>query len=435
MKKLPRISTLGWLPVSQAGVMVVSLTAFAFLSRLIGPEAYAQFAVLAFVYSICALVTDFSAMGYLLVHGDSAATRRASWVSAVSSSFSGVIVLAAVLAAMSFAPLPLGPPGFANSAILVAGLVAQALAQPIRGQLMLRRDYPQIATTDFLATLVAYGTTILVATRTESVTVLCMQLTLTSVLRLLLLRLMLRRHRTADDRLDRARSGRSAEAFAYGLRVMPLNVAAYASRSIDSGVLPLILPAAAAATYARSYQLIVSPITQVQLSLGGAIVERIARHETSSPDERNRFDKRLWLTLHAVTLFAAVALSLCSPLIKAVFFGPGWLHVDLFIASMGVLLPALTLSTYMSWKLQVRANLRHSLMNLTILMLVPSFAIVAALLAGTTGAVVGLAVGALTQGCCLALVHRRSLPVTLRYALAQIVLEWLVLGSLVALRL
>ncbi len=72
---------------------------------------------------------------------------------------------------------------------------------------------------------------------------------------------------------------------------MPLNVASYASRSIDSGVLPLILPAAAAATYSRSYQLIVSPVTQIQLSLGGAIVERLARHSSRGGPEGARFDK------------------------------------------------------------------------------------------------------------------------------------------------
>ncbi|MBT2502715.1 oligosaccharide flippase family protein [Curtobacterium sp. ISL-83] len=420
-------------------MLIVSLTTFAILSRLIGPVAYAQFAVLAFVYTICALATDLSAMGYLLVHGDTPHHRRAAWKSALTSAACGLVILLIALLALSFAPLPQGPPGPVNMAVLGTGLVTQALVQPLRGRMMIGRSYARIATSDVIATVIAYGITVAIATRSASVTVLCVQLALTSLLRLVIFAALSPRNsrgpRTSVKSDLRDGLSTSVDPFRYGLQVMPLNVASYASRSIDSGILPLILPATAAATYSRSYQLIVTPITQVQLSLGGAIVERLARHESSTPEDRTRFDKRLWTALHALTFTAALVLSVSASLIQKVFFGPGWFHVDLMVASMAALLPSLALSSYMSWKLQIRADFRHSIVNLVVLMLVPFLAILLAAIAGTTGAVIGLIVGALTQAGCLAVLHRKFLPVSLRAALAQIAIEWLVLAALVFVRL
>jgi len=435
MKRFRSLSSLGWLPGSQVVLLVVSLATFAVLSRLIAPDAYAQFAVLAFVYTLCALGTDLSAMGYLLVHGDSPRNRRSAWKSASLSAGSGAAVLLLAFLALNPAPLPLGPPGVLNTAVLLAGLVAQALVQPLRGRMMVERTYSRIAVTDVSATILAYAVTILLASQGGSVTVLCAQLAMTSVLRLIIITILSRRGAVGGFNSSENEAESAVDPLAYGLRVMPLNVASYASRSIDSGVLPLILPAAAAATYSRSYQLIVSPVTQVQLSLGGAIVERLARHTNEPGSGAANFDKRLWLALHSVTFVAAVGLSLCAPFIEHVFFGPKWFHVDLMVSSMAALLPALTMSTYMSWKLQIRADLRHSMTNLAVLMLVPVLAIVLALVGGTVGAVIGLAAGALLQGSCLAVVHRKFLPVRLPTALAQISFEWLVLAALVGFRL
>ncbi|UFU14571.1 oligosaccharide flippase family protein [Curtobacterium sp. C1] len=411
------------------------MTTFAILSRLIAPSAYAQFAVLAFVYTICSLATDLSSMGFLLVHGDSATNRRLAWRSATLSAAGGACLLAIAATTLTLAPLPLGPPGLANSAILVLGLVAQALSQPPRAQLMLRRAYSRIAVTDIAATAVTVVVTVLLAQVNASVTVLCTQLTLLSVVRLLLVAALSARRETFSDMANGSSGGAAMGPVAYGLRVLPLNVASYASRSIDSGVLPLILPATAAATYSRSYQLIISPITQIQLSLGGALVERLARHADGDPAAARRFNGALWAALHTLTFSAAIALSLGAPLIQSIFFGPAWQHVDVFVAAMAALLPSLTLSTYISWKLQISANIRHSLANLTVLMLVPFLAITLALTSGTSGAVIGLAAGALIQGLLLAIMHRSYLPTRLWLVLLQIVTEWIVLAALVALRL
>jgi len=426
--------SIGWLPAGQVVLLVASLLTFAVLSRLIEPAAYAQFAVLTFAYTLCSLATDLSSMGFLLVHGDFAANRRAAWRSAYISATGGVLLLLAANTLLVAAPLPLGPPGVLNTAVLVVGLAAQALSQPPRGQLMVRRAYSQIALTDVSATVVTFGATIALASLYPSVTVLCVQLSLLSVARLGLVTALNARHNRRNKSSSELLGPATANPITYGLRVLPLNVASYASRSIDSGVLPLILPAAAAATYSRSYQLIVSPVTQVQLSLGGAIVERLARHAQGDRLNAKRFDRRLWLALHSLTFTAAVALSLGAPVVQALFFGPQWTHVDLFVAAMAALLPSLTLSTYISWKLQIRADIRHSLANLLVLLLVPFFAIALAMTSGTTGAVIGLATGALFQGVILAILHRSFIPTRLWVALLQVCVEWLVLALLVIVR-
>jgi O-antigen/teichoic acid export membrane protein len=438
MRLRGRSLSLGWLPASQALSLLASLAAFAVLSRELGPASYAQFAVFVFIYTMAALATDFSAMGFLLVHGTSRSLRRAAWSSSAVSAAAGGVVLAAALSLLSLLQLPTGPPEALDVVILVSGLVAQSLIQPLRGQLMVSRKYPIIAVTDVGATFAGFGAAIVLASQIHSVTVLCAQLALTSVVRLVL-----------TLTLSAVRSGRGAPAgtgspadgaieiapnpFRYGLKVLPLNVASYASRAIDSGTLPLILPIGAAAAYARSYQLIVTPITQVQLSLGGAIVERMARR-ASQPGEDRRFDKRVWKALHVVTFVAAITLSVGAPVLEAVFFGPGWVHVALMISTMALLLPSLTLSSFMSWKLQIKAELRHSLVNLSVLLLVPMLAIVLGLLYSTNGALIGLALGALVQGLALATLHRSLLPISLRYAILQIIAEWAVLAALLIVR-
>lgn len=437
MKRLRAFGGVGWLPVSQAASLATSLATFAILSRLIGPTSYAQFAVLAFAYTLCALATDLSAMGFLLVHGDTAAVRRTAWRSTRMSTIAGSSLLCLVLAGLCFAPLPQGPPGIEVAAILIAGLASQMLIQPLRGRLMVARRYGRIALADVTATIVGYGTAIVIALQTPSVTALCAQLALTSFLRLAVSAAMVRsvpalrtgNKLSGDVKLD------LPNGIAYGLRVLPINVASYASRSIDSGVLPLILPASAAASYARSYQLIVTPITQVQLSLGGAIVERLARNRSGSKEQEKQFDKNLWIGLHLATFSAAIALSLLAPVIEKIFFGDGWTHVSLMISSMALLLPSLTLSSYLSWKLQIRADLRHSLRNLMVLLTVPLFAIVLGVGYSTIGAIAGLALGALIQSVTLALIHQRELPHRRRVLVPQVIIEWTILAALVALRL
>lgn len=430
--------SIGWLPASQALSLLASLGAFAVLSRELGPASYAQFAVFVFIYTMAALATDFSAMGFLLVHGTSRSLRRAAWSSSAVSAAAGGVVLTAALFFLSFMQLPTGPPQALDIVILVSGLVAQSLIQPLRGQLMVFRKYPIIALTDVGATFAGFGVAIFLASQIHSVTVLCAQLALTSVVRLLLtLALSAVRARRGDleatERLGAGTAEVAPNPFRYGLKVLPLNVASYASRAIDSGTLPLILPVGAAAAYARSYQLIVTPITQVQLSLGGAIVERMARR-ASRPGEDGKFDKRVWKALHVVTFLAAIALSVGAPVLESVFFGPGWVHVALMISSMALLLPSLTLSSFMSWKLQIKAELRHSLLNLSVLLLVPMLAIVLGLLYSTNGALIGLASGALIQGLALATLHRSLLPIPLRHAVLQIISEWVVLAALLLVR-
>ncbi len=62
--------------------------------------------------------------------------EEARWVSASA----GAAVLLVAFLALTLAPLPLGPPGEVNTLILVLGLMAQALVQPLRGRMMCAAD-------------------------------------------------------------------------------------------------------------------------------------------------------------------------------------------------------------------------------------------------------------------------------------------------------
>ena len=423
---------LGWLPLSQAFSLVLSLVGFAVLSRLLGSASYAQFAVLVFVYTLSSLATDLSAQGYVLVHGSSQWTRRAANRSALLSGVAGAILLALVLLFLNRLPLPLGPPTIVEMLLLLVSLVFQSAVQPVRGSLLVQRHYGRAASSDIISTAAGFAGSVALALHVHSPVVLCAQLAIVSVIRYMVARAVLVRSMRESFEEDFGRSTNDQGPIAFGLRVLPLNVASYASRSIDSGILPFILSPAAAASYARSYQLIVTPITQVQLSLGGVIVERLATHARSSLSATADLPKRIWRVLSLTTFGSGLLLSVAAPAIQDIFFGPGWFHVRVTIAAMACILPAMTLSAFIGWQLQVAGDVRSALVNLTVLMLVPFLAILGGVLFAQDGALVGLVLGALVQGIALAIAHRVLLPEGLKRSLIQIIVEWLVLFFLFA---
>lgn len=181
---------------------------------------------------------------------------------------------------------------------------------------------------------------------------------------------------------------------------MPLNVASYVSRSLDSAILPAFIPATAAAAYARSYQVVVTPVTQLQLSLGPAILERLARARDGSNEDA--LLSRTWRLLMVATGSASVVIGALSMVIADVLFGPGWPQASVFVAGMVCGLPALTVVVFCSWRLQLRGELQRSVRHLLVMLLPPVLVIAVATQFGPQGAVATLAaLGAFTPAIVL----------------------------------
>lgn len=422
---IARLSGIGWLPTSQGLSLLASIATFGVLSRLLEPDQYARFSVLLFIFTIVTLATDLSALGYLLVYGESSATRRSSWRTTAVSTVVGASALIMVLCIVRLLPVPLGPPSITEIATLALGLIGQAASQTPRGLLLVRRKYASIALTDGLSSLTGYAASIVMALGGFGREALIVQLTSTLVLRGIILTPLALYSRPAPVRQDHSRA---PNALTYGLKVLPISLASYAGRSIDSGILPLILPPAAAASYARSYQLIVTPVTQLQLSLGAAMVERISNGRRRRRDQR--LESKIWRTMSAATLITAVLISFGAPVLRVIFFGPNWTHVTEMIAAMACLLPSMTLSAFIAWKLQIAARFSQSIRNLLVLLLVPMLAILLAIPFGTFGAVGGIVGGALLQSLLLSLILPASLPIAREKLILQLIVEWCLLVAI-----
>jgi O-antigen/teichoic acid export membrane protein len=415
------------LPGGQAASFVISTGGFAVLARVLGPEPYAKYAVILFVFTATSLFVDLSPQGFAIVTGfRSRVPALAAQIAAISASV-GTVVLAGVILGAN-ALFPGKEITLVETVLLELAFVGQMLAQVPRSFLVLAKRYRPMALVDVCSTAIGLMVAIGVAFAFHSALALTIQLAATALVRAILTSLVLPRD------FSRAFVGDSSalslrKSIAYGVRVIPLNLASYLSRSLDSGILPGILPAAAAAGYARTYQIVVVPITQLQLSLGPAVLERLSRGFELEGKHDHALSTRLWRMLHVVAVVSGVAVAMLSPLLQAVLFGPGWPMVNVMITAMGCLLPALATATYCSWALQVQSTLSKTFSHLAVMLITPILAILGAVMGGTQLALIGLVVGAGVQSIGLAILHFRILPDRLAPTLTRLLVEWTIMAA------
>ncbi len=387
--RLSRIPSIGVLGFSQIVCVGISVAGFAILARTIGPTPFAVFASISFAFTLIALATDLSPQGFLLVRGYTLDARRsARQIATLSAGFGSVVVLAVVYFCV---PLALKVDVSITAAVVTGAAVAlQFLSQNLRAPLLEIRAYSSIAVSDIVAYLTSVAVAIGLSQLWPTVETLCTQLLVlvmvrnaVMVVRHVQLRRLLQPSVSEDPAADSFRA-----AVSYGSRVLPLNVSSYASRSLDSGVLPAILSLQAAATYSRSFQLVVAPLTQLQLAVGGAAVARLAEAKRSG--DFKLLSRRIWRMVCLFSSCASTLICLLSPVISRVFFGPTWLNPGAFISAMSCLLPGFFVVTFCAWHLQVGAVLRRSVAQLLIGLIVPLSAIAGALTFGPQGALLGL---------------------------------------------
>ena len=213
--------------------------------------------------------------------------------------------------------------------------------------------------------------------------------------------------------------------------MVPLNLATYGSRSIDSATLPFILPSVAAAGYARSYQLMATPITQVQMALGATILRELVDRKRSGEKAFGAFSNRLWALSQAGGAVAAVGLALASGVIEDVLFGPKWPQVHVLIAATASLLPALTTAMFFTWLMQLDPKTGRSAGHLAVALLSPAIIIGGAVVGQTQGAVIGALVAALVVPLGLCLLHRHLVPGSIKRFIATSLATWLIVCATV----
>jgi O-antigen/teichoic acid export membrane protein len=264
---------------------------------------------------------------------------------------------------------------------------------------------------DVTGTSVSVALAIVLSTYFGNEWVLCVQLASLSAIRLALMLLTTATVDADGVSGDDDSTASIGHAAIYGLRVMPLNLASYLSRSLDTGLLPGLVPAAAAGAYARSYQVVVTPLMQAQLSVGGAVIERLSRAARGSSDQQGALQRQLWRALLSTATLASIVLGLTSTLIAAVLFGPGWPMAEVFVAAMATVLPAIAVNMYFSWSMQIRPNAPKSVMHLGIVLISPLAVLITT---AATGAIqyglVAMVIAALLVPLGMIVLHKDLLP-------------------------
>lgn len=417
------VRSFGWLPLGQVLTFAISTVGFAILARVLGPEPYAKYTLVLVIFTVISLLTDLSPQSYALVHGvdapSLAVARRLAGVSAVA----GTILMAVFLLT---APLVLPPAalGWQDGALLVVTVAAQLAAQIPRSVLFGARSYRRLAISDVTAVAIGILLPIALSGVLGAQTVLIGQLALTAVLKLIFSSLAVCGVAAPTD------SGNSTERHSltagvrFGLRILPLNLAAFLSRSLDSGLMPLLVPAASAATYARSYQVAVVPFTQLQLSIGPVVIERFARALRSSEQQANSAMLKLWSVLNTVAFGFGMALIVFCWLIALVLFGPEWPNVPVTLAAMGACLHGFGVLALGAWAAQVRSRLSRTISHFALVLVVPISVLITAAIGGYTPALIVLvALAGLVQPVLMCVLHRDVLPQGLPKAAGRVLLQ------------
>ena len=395
----------GWLPLGQLLSLVLSTSAFAILARTLGPRPFATYATALFVFTLVSLLLDLSPQSYVLVSGDSVKVRRAAWFTVYLSSVLGVLLSAILIPATVFWVTGSRFGGLETS-VMTAALVLQFFGLVPRARLLIARAYRACALIDISSTAVSALCGVAVSLFVSSPLALAAQLGALAAMRTGAQVLTAHRLLSSEDGGHGLPPTRAA-AIAYGLRVMPINVASYLTRALDSGLLPGLLPSAAAAAYARSYQLAVVPLTQVQLSIGPAVIERLARAKRSG-ERQGVVLNAPWQALITLSIIAGLSISSLSGVLADLLFGPAWPQANVLMAGMATVLPGMSITMLMAWLLQLHASAVRSLRHMVILLITPACVLLSATAFGPQGAVGALvASGAIVPG--LVLIANRAL--------------------------
>lgn len=416
--------------MGQGLVFAISTGGFAILARILGPEPYAQFAAILFIYTAASLVTDLSPQAFAIVNGLRRDVLRTARNLAAISSTAGVIVMSTALAV---APVQLSPESALDPITLLllsVALVSQMMTQVPRSVFVMTNNYKTLVFIDVSSTAFGLALSIAVAALNPSAFALTLQLSVTAILRAFLT--LIARRFVGPRHLEPGSGASTRSAVGFGLRVIPINLASYLSRALDSGLLPGILPAVAAGGYVRSYQLVIVPISQVQLSLGPAVLERFSRAFELHGRHDLRLTRRVWNFLQFVAVASGISIAVLSPLIQTLLFGPKWPMVNVMIAAMGCMLPSLAGAMFYSWTLQVSARLWQTISHLLIMTTTPLLVIAGALVGGTQLAICCLVAGSAIQPLALMLLHRGAAPSSLATLAVQSLASWFVMAALFA---
>ncbi|XAS66652.1 oligosaccharide flippase family protein [Micrococcaceae bacterium Sec5.7] len=426
IKKL--VHRFGVLPLSQGIVLTLSTVTFAWLARELGPEQYARFAVILLFFSAISLVTDLSPQGYILVKGlQPGILSTARRVSLISAAIGSTLLMVALLTANY--SIPLGSPKLLEVAMLCLTLATQAFMQVPRAELVVSGRYRAMAMTDIIGTLSGCIAAILLAQSTYRAYSLVAQLAVTVLTKFLITILM---SLGAPRAVQQSRKGPPLwEAVAFGLRVVPLNLASYLSRALDSGLLPSIVSATAAAGYARSYQVVVVPISQLQLSLGSVVVEKFSKAKRDDLNRAGIASLKLWIWLQRIAILSGVLIVLSSSLIQFILFGPRWPLVNVTLSAMATCLPGVAAAAFGAWSTQVEGGKLRTLFHFLAVLTTPISVVATATTVNFAGGLVSLViVGGLIQPLTLALIHRQSIAMALSRIFVVQFFQWFVVASL-----
>jgi hypothetical protein len=416
------------LPSSQLMALALSVLASSILAQRLGPAPFAHFAGFLFVFTVSSLLTDLAPQSFLLVRGYNSDTLRAARRIARKTGGASAAALAVGLTMYS----EVSGYAYLTASWLLLGTTAtltQSLAQPSKAVLLLKRRYWASGIVEVAA--VAVGAVVAFASVRDPGlrhVALATQLSAVMISRwALLIGLTWNTREPVGIGADL-----EGDCVRFGLQVMPLSLAGFLGRTLDSGLMPTLLGAGASGTYARCSQLIVTPVNQAQLSLGGVILSKLGASARLGRRPNDRLMKRAWMLATLLSVSLGIVISALAIPISTLFFGPLWPAAPDCIRAMATTLPSMAWCAYFALVAQTFPSKASIRQHFVVLLIGPLSALLGAhIQGGLTGALLGLVIGAgVLQPTILLVVHRTRTPWPAVALVPSVILAWVPLSLL-----
>lgn len=290
---------------------------FVVLARLLLPEQFGLFGMVVVFTGFAALFVDVG-LGSAIVQRatiDERALSTAFWMNGAAGAAVGLLAAAFAPAIAAFYQEP-------RLALLVYGLsptfLLNGLAVVPRGLLARRLEFRQLAAVNVVSAVVAAIVAITAAAAgAGAFSLAAYVITEFAVASLLAWTASGWRPSTVFD------SAEVRSLWSFGGHLMGFNVVNYWGRNVDDLLVGRVLGATALGFYARAYELMLLPITEVSAVVGNAIFPILARMQ----DDLRRL-RRIYLRANRLIAFvtfpAMAGLAVSAPSFVQVILGPGW---------------------------------------------------------------------------------------------------------------
>jgi O-antigen/teichoic acid export membrane protein len=299
---------------------VVQTTSLVLLARLLTPEDFGLVAMVTAISGMAELVRDFGLSLAAVQAKDITAAERTNlfWANLGIGSLCAV----AVAAATPLIVLLYAQPAIAPIVLAVAGVfVVSGASTQFRAELTRSLRFGALATADISAQILAVGLAIVLAVLGFGFWAIVAQLIAVAVLTLVFA------VTACPWRPGLPRRGVSLRRFfRFGGGVLGTQLLAYGTKQIDNVAIGAVWGAAPLGLYSRAYQLLMTPLAQINAPMTGIALPVLSRVQHDDAMFHRYLAKAQLVGCYVTATALAVCAGLADPIV-AVLFGPRWAGV------------------------------------------------------------------------------------------------------------